>query len=167
MTIERVQGLAEAESLFSRVPDAARAEMAEVLEFAGDDLLAGQRADVPKATGFLASTLAVRILIDELKVRVGLFREGRRAGQSDNFYGRIIEFGRKFQTVTVQRRRRVGGVLRTRRGRKRAEDVVAIYSLKVKARAPRPFIFTGRVGRVEQRLANFFSAVMSRAGANG
>ena len=79
------------------------------------------------------------------------------------------------QTVLVQRRRRVLAdvgdgvqkrILRTSRGRKLAADIAKTYSLKVKARAPHPFIFIPNAQEIAtQRLADFWSQTLARAGA--
>jgi hypothetical protein len=177
-----VTGLAETYSLLARIPDAARDQLGVEIARIGYDVLAGQRRDVAKATGALDAGLGVQLQIDQLRARIGLIgikarstsalrrarREGRSPGESfgDLYYGRFVEYGRRAQVVLVQRRRRVGGRLRSSRGRKHAEDVGATYAMKVPAMAPRPYVHVDRPEiHAEQRLANFWGQVMANAGA--
>lgn len=173
----KVTGLANAYAIFDAVPDAAREQMGIELAIIARDFLAVQRQQAPKLTGKLASGLSILLLLDELRVRIGIIASQKRAGTSrkakrspggglnDLYYGRFVALGRSAQTVTVQRRRRVGGVLRTqsRGSRKRVEDIVATYSLKVKARAPNPFIEVANADTIAaSRLAAFWSKVTNR-----
>jgi len=182
VTAERVRGLAAAFSTLDALPVAARGELQELLVDIGLDLLAAERRDVPKDTGNLYRTLTA--VIEELRVRVGLIgaaarsrsalRRARKSGNADprnygaGFYGRIVNFGRRAQTVVVQRRRRVNGALRSSRGRKRAEDIAATYTMHVRARAAVPFI-TGQQflqNRLAQRVANFWASALARTGGS-
>jgi hypothetical protein len=158
-----VDGLAEAYSLFDRIPDAARERLGAALAGIASDVLAAQQRDVAKRSGQLESGLSFEVLIDELRARVGLL--GIVGKRSRLFYGRIIEAGRRAQTVLVQRRRRVAGQLRLGPGRrKRAEDIASTYSLKVRPLPPRPFVHVDRPEiRAEERLAGFWSEVVASA----
>lgn len=183
MASNRVDGLAETYSLLGRIPAAAREQIGVEMARIGYEILAAQKRDVAKDTGRVASALSLLLQLDELRMRVGLIgirarsksalraaqKQRRAPGESlhDVYYGRFIEYGRRAQTVLVQRRRRVDGRLRTqsRGSRKRVEDISATYALKVKARAPRPFIHVDRPEiRAEQRLASFWSEVLGKAG---
>jgi hypothetical protein len=158
-----VQGLAEAHSLFGAIPEAAREQLGAELAAIGSDVLAAQKGDVAKRTGQLEQGLQLKLFLEQLRVRVGLL--DLKGGRSRLFYGRIVESGRRARTVLVERRRRVGGRLRTNRGRKVAGDVASTYSLRVQPKAPRPFVHVDRPGlRVEQRLADFWSRVTTAAG---
>ncbi|MDF1506199.1 hypothetical protein, partial [Roseisolibacter sp. H3M3-2] len=114
---DKVQGLAEAHGFLAKMPTAAHEQMVVELGIIARDVNALQRNAVPVDTGRLKGALGFRMLAEQLRVRIGLFRAGFRSGQSNTFYGRIIEFGRRAQTVLVQRRRRVNGSLRSSRGR--------------------------------------------------
>jgi hypothetical protein len=83
------------------------------------------------------------------------------------FYGRIVERGRRAQTVLVQRRRRVGGRLpaRPRAPQARRGHREHLFAA-VREMAPRPFIYVERPEiHAEQRLASFWSQVLGNAGA--
>lgn len=164
---------------FDQISDAARDQLGVELAIIGRELRDRQRAAAPEDTGALRGGLSVWLMLEQLRVRVGVLgQRNRRSGKrsyGDLFYGRIVEFGRKAQTVIVQRRRRVKvdigdgkqkAILRTSRRRKLAADIAATYSLKVKARAPHPFIFVeGAQESATQRLVNFWDQTLSRVGA--
>jgi hypothetical protein len=131
----RVDGLAETYSMFGRIPDAAREQLGVEMARIGYEVLAGQKQDVAKSTGELEQGLSLKLMIDRLRVQVGLL--GLTGARSRLFYGRIVERGRRAQTVLVQRRRRVGNKLRLGPGRrKRVQDIASVYSLRVPAMAP-------------------------------
>jgi hypothetical protein len=142
MAFERIRGLDAAEALFDTLDNDAALELGKLLAELGGLEHAAQVADVPEETGALRAGLAVQLQLARLRVRVGLL--GLKGGRNNLFYGRPVEKGVRAQTVTVQRRRRVGGRLRTKRNRKQASDIVVTYSLHVKARAARPFIYPDR-----------------------
>lgn len=164
---------------FDTIPDAAREQLGVELAIIGREFRDLQRGAAPADTGALKGALSVWLMLDQLRVRVGLIgmrnRRSRKRSYGDAFYGRFVEFGRKAQTVLVQRRRRVVAdmgdgvqkrILRTSRRRKLASDIVTTYSMKVKARAPHPFIFVPKAQETAtQRLANFWSETLARAGA--
>lgn len=158
----RLQGATEASALFEALPSAARNEMADTLDRIGRDVRAAQIARAPSATGALRSEITVQLLTDQLKVRVGLFGPRSKAA----FYGRVINGGRKAQTVLVQRRR-VGATKLLRNRRKRVEDIVATYRLRVRALAPDPFIDLPAAeldGIATQRIADYWSRALAFAG---
>lgn len=165
---EKVEGLAESASLLGAIPDAAREQMGVELGLIGRDVLNLQRAAVPIRSGDLRGGLTLKLLIDALRVRVGLL--DLKKGRSPLYYGRFVNYGRKAQTVIVQRRRRVNGKLRSSRGRKNSADISATYKLNVKAEAAHPFIEVDfdEVAAV-QRLRSFWDSVIGRAegGATG
>jgi hypothetical protein len=162
----RVDGLAETHSLFDRLPQAAREQIAVEEARIGYDVLAAQKRDVAKRSGELESGLSLQLMIEKLRVRVGLL--GLSGARRNLFYGRIVESGRRAQTVLVERRRRVAGKLRLGPGRrKRAEDIATTYSLKVRPLPPRPFVRVDRPEiHAEQRLASFWSEVLANVGAS-
>lgn len=167
MTMSRVDGVAAAAAMFDRIPDAAREQLAVELGIIGREIRQAQQAEAPKLTGQLSAGLSIAVAIEQLRVRIGLL--GLKGGRAKLYYGRFVQFGRKAQTVLVQRRRRVDGKLRTARGRKRAEDIAATYSLRVKARAPHPYVRTADDPLVQElvadRLAGFWSETLAKAGA--
>jgi hypothetical protein len=188
--VEATQGLNQAIATIEALPNAARWEFADMLGRLGRDILAIQRAHVARDTGALAAGLSSELHVDDatIRLKVGLLgvearsksarRRADKAGGGDPrnlgdiFYGRFVAFGRKAQTVAVERRRRVAGQLRTERGsygrRKRIEDIAATYPMKVRALAPRPFINPpdGSVDAVvDQRTTSFWERTLSRAGA--
>lgn len=137
--------LAELTRLFDTLPADAEAALKEQLPKVAAAILAVQREGVPVRTGDLWRGLAIQTLNDGLKVRAGLVGTTSSSGKTSLgglFYGRIVEFGRKGQTVWVERRRRVGGNLRLARGKKIAADIVKAYSMRVAPAPARPFVDT-------------------------
>lgn len=135
--------------MLGALPEAAKDQLAVELAIIGKDVLAAQKRDVAKRTGALEQGLSIQVLVDALRVRIGLL-----ARKSKLFYGRIIEGGRRAQVVLAKRRVRVGG--------RRSQTVAATYSMRVSRLAPRPFIRVDRPEiRAEQRLANFWSEVVA------
>jgi hypothetical protein len=170
---ETLKGQAAAMALFDNLPKASDDELINVLPKMGAAVLAAQRQDVAIRTGDLWRGLSVQVLSGGHKIRVGIVGKADAASskKSNLFYGRIVEFGRRGQVVNVQRRRRVGGRLRTTRGRKRAEDIVSTYTMKVPSAAPRPFVETPQAQAAAlnagNNLADFWVNVLNRAGAAG
>lgn len=145
---ERVTGLAEVYAMFGRLPQASREQLGVELAIISRDVLAAQRQDVAKRTGALASSLSMQLLIEDLRVKVGMIgvkarsksalRRAAKARRSvgewlgGNFYGRFVEFGRKAQTVLVTR-----GVDRTVRGKGSSRKVVyATSSTRLRTSGP-------------------------------
>jgi hypothetical protein len=131
-------------ALLKRIPDSARDELAGELGRSGRMLLAAMQADAPVRTGRLRAALGMRLSIKQLYLRVGII--GKRKA-SDHFYGHILEFGRKAQTVRVDRERftakRVDG---TYKGR-------GYYLMQVPAMRPRKFAFTPATTAIRRGLA--------------
>lgn len=179
MQYSRLEGTEILLRRFDTIPKAAEEQLGVELAIIGRDMRDMQRAASPHDTGTLRGALSVWLMLDQLRVRVGLIgqrnRRSRKRSYGDAFYGRFVEFGRKAQTVIVQRRRRVRAhigagehknILRTSRRRKIAADIVASYSMKVKARAPHPFVFIPNAQEIAtQRLADFWSNTLARSGA--
>lgn len=169
MSFNGVRGLDAAQSMFNALPDAARYELAVALgEIAKIILRAQQTAVAVGTTGDLKAGLTVEIQVALLRVKVGLVNLKR--GSHPLFYGRFVDQGVRAQTVLVERRRRVNGRLRLeRRGnRKRLSDIVARYSLNVRAQPARPFIDPPGAdldGQIATVLEDFWSNTFSRVGA--
>jgi hypothetical protein len=177
MAGKNVQGLAESYSLFERLPSAAHEEMAVELAIIARELLVAQEQDVARATGELAGALGFQLLLNRLKVKVGLLLGGRAAGKFNGrqrkelaggpFYGRFVEFGRRAQTVLVTRRlkRKVKGNGRNGNGR-RVIYQGKPYTLRVKAQAPRPFVTQPLLQQVaDNHLSEFWAGAIARTGS--
>ena len=179
MQYSRLEGAEILLRRFDSIPKEAEEQLGVELAIIGREYRDQQRAAAPEDTGTLRGALSVWLMLEQLRVRVGLIgtrnRRSKKRSYGNAFYGRFVEFGRKAQTVLVQRRRRVLAdvgdgvqkrILRTSRGRKLAADIAKTYSLKVKARAPHPFIFIPNAQEIAtQRLADFWSQTLARAGA--
>lgn len=147
------EGVRETQRLFRRLPGAATDEMAGVMKRYGPKFLAAQRGNAPVRTGRLIAGLAVRFLRRTLRLRVGYIG---KAINRKLFYGHIIQFGRKAQTVTVKRRK----------GTNRP------YALRVGPLAARPFVHgTRRVAAIRtqlyQDLQKFWGNVLAKASRGG
>jgi hypothetical protein len=160
-----IKGVAETVALFDRLPDAAKTELGAILEDIGQVGLQAEERDVPRKTGALAGALKVLALVDQLRVRVGLIGLKAGRGKRDLFYGRIVNFGRQGQTVVVQRRRS-GAPKTLRNRRKRVEDIVATYRMKVRPMAARPFVTGNRdalANAADAKLADFWARALARS----
>jgi len=189
-----VQGLAEAYSLMDQLPTAAHEELAVELAVMARELSAAQHQDVAKATGALDAALSYQLLLDRLQIKVGLLRGAREGGSFNGrqrkavaggpFYGRIVEFGRKAQTVVVTRRikkRRIRGNGRNgttrrviygaastrlrRRGPNKGTPIGSPYKLRVKARSAHPFVAQPLLQQVaDNHLSEFWAGAFARLG---
>ncbi|HEX7742276.1 MAG TPA: hypothetical protein VF442_07560 [Sphingobium sp.] len=144
--------------MMRQLPDAMKAEIREVLDRGGRAMVATMRARAPRKTGALHAGISYRIMAS-MKLRVGLL--GTKRGRARLFYGRIQDLGRKAQTVTVTRRK-TGVNNGLRGGRKKAEDVVSVYRLRVRPMAPKRFV-TGRMPDLRNMLTRDLKAAWSRA----
>lgn len=169
MAGSNVQALAEVYAELGALPEAAREELGVELAIIGRDVLAQQKQLVPKRTGALEAGLGLQLVLDRLRVKIGLLNV--RAGRSKLFYGRIIQFGRSAQTVLVTRHLKVLG----RRGnnrkgnRRRTLRAGKPYPMKVRAMAARPFVQRDDWDAIDAaargRLADFWANVLKRSGA--
>jgi hypothetical protein len=155
-----LKGFTETEAWLSGLEASTRAKLAELLAEFGVEVSAAQKAAVARATGHLAAGLGVDLLLDRLRVRIGLL--SLKSGRNSRYYGRFVEFGRRAQTVRVIR-----GTSASKRSasarRKRAAgaDLRKPYSLRVKPMAPRPFVnLPGIDERLARRTADFWSGVL-------
>jgi hypothetical protein len=139
-------------------------------------MLAAQHAAAPQATGALDAALSLQLVLDRLRVRVGLLLGGRDAKRVNGrsfkaraggpWYGRIVEFGRRAQTVLVTRHLTV----LAKRGNNRNGDTRRTifagkpYSLRVKAMAPRPFVRLPLLEEVATSVvADFWAKTLAKA----
>lgn len=190
----KVEGLAETYSLFDQLPQAAEDELAVELAIIGREILTAQHADVAKDTGALDAALSLQLLLERLKIRVGLLIGGRGAGKINGrrdkgraggpFYGRFVEFGRSAQTVLVTRRvkrRRVRGNNRggnsrrteflsaserlRRRGPNRGSAIGSPYKMRVKGKGARPFVAQPLLQEAGSAiLSDFWAKALQRLG---
>jgi len=165
VTSDRVRGLSAALTLFESMGEEAQEELGQLLGEIAVEGLAIQQSRVPVDTGDLQANLEAQVLVEALRARMGLLNI--KSGRSRLFYGRPVDHGIRAQTVTVQRRRKVNGRLRTVRGRKRASDIVSTYSLKVKAREGVHFIEAPDLGQIaDGKLDAFWERLEARAGGS-
>lgn len=139
--MRRVKGDKAFTKLIGRLPDMVREEIREQMNRTGEEQLARMQSEAPVRTGALRGGLSAKVTPSGLRLKVGL------VGKPINrklFYGRIVEFGRKGQTV---RARRAGG---------------KPYLLRIKGMAPRPFVYN--VNR--EAIYAPFRAIWDRALAN-
>lgn len=165
----RLTGVRRFRRLLRAAPESVTAQLVRVLENGGRAIQSAMRARAPKRTGAVAAGITYKVLPKSLRLRIGLL--GTPRGRAKLFYGRIQDLGRRAQTVTVQRRRRVEvnigrgevkSILRTSRGRKRAEDIVTTYQMRVPAMAPKRFI-TGRYPELRTAIRNALRGIWNRA----
>jgi len=172
----RVRGAKTFRRILRGMPDAMRNELAGEMQQGGAELLAAMRSRAPRgATGKLASGLTAKVYPRYLRLRVGYI--GKRVN-SRLFYARILEFGRRAQTVSVSRLNKGGrqawrSRIRARQARlsRKPHDLVSVYQLRVKPLAPRRFVY-GPLTNLRvvfgRRLRGAWDrALKSIAGANG
>jgi len=156
------RGFAETGSFLDRLPDETRGRLAWLLAELGTEVSAAQKAALASkthGTGFLSGGLGVDVLLERLRVRIGLLalQAGRR---SSRYYGRFVEFGRRAQTVRVIRGTSASPKSASVR-RKHNQRVRGAYTLRVRAMAPREFIFLPDLeARADRRLADFWSEIL-------
>lgn len=128
------------------MPDAMRAEMVDVLTKsrpAAEALVAGRLdATTRRRTGKLRAGVKSKVFSRTLRLQVGFL--GTKAGRAKLFYARILDLGRKAQTVTIKRGPRAG------------------KKMKVRAIAARRFV-TGGIGQLGSVINVKLSGVWDRA----
>jgi len=170
MARTKIRGLGKFRRLLRRMPDAVRGELVVELSVTGRQIAQAMKAKTPQKTGAVRQGITSKVLPKSLRLQVGLL--GTRGGQSKLFYGRIQDLGRRAQTVLVQRRRRVAQTFRDGRtvnmlrtgsgGRKRTEDIVATYKMRVRGMAPKRFI-TGRMPDLRRTLNDNLRGIFARS----
>jgi hypothetical protein len=123
--------------------------------------------DAPKRTGALRSGLIMRLYPATLRVRVGIL--GKRPAER-LFYGRIIEKGVRPQTVIASRKGAhlsVGGRSIGQRGRALQAGVKGVYMMRIRGRAPRPFVYSPETKALRDtmggQLAGYWDRVLAAA----
>jgi hypothetical protein len=98
------------------MPDAMRTELADVLTKtrpAAEALVAGRLdATTGRRTGALRAGVKSKVFPRTLRLQVGFL--GTKAGRAKLFYARILDLGRKAQTVTIKRGPRAGKQMKVR-----------------------------------------------------
>jgi hypothetical protein len=101
----RWTGTKSAKRLVKNIPEAMRAELVEALNEGATDLYRAVYSRTPHKTGALQGQLRKRVYPKTLRLRIGFFRGGKN---SKAYIARILEFGRKAQTVAIRRGPRAG-----------------------------------------------------------
>lgn len=133
-----VKGAAKVRRLMKRMPEAVQREMRVSLEAAGQLLGETIRARTPRRTGELSKGIRHKVFPTTLKMQVGLI--GSKKIREGLFYGRILEFGRRAQTVRVTRGTTVSKSYSARNKRAAGATLAKPYLLRVKAIAPMRFV---------------------------
>lgn len=144
------------------LPDAMRAEMVDVLTKTGPAAAAIIERRVAgttkRRTGKLLAGVKWKVFPRTLRMQAGFI--ATKAGRQKLFYARILDLGRKAQTVTVNRRKVAGSLLV---GGRRVSG--APYKMKVRAIAAKRFV-TGGIGGLRQivnvRLNNVWDRAIRR-----
>lgn len=123
---------------------AIQGEVETLLRETGAQVLTEQKSRVPVRTGALKQGLSMKVLPKSRRLQVGLI--GKPVNRK-LYYGRIVEFGRKGQTV---RARRAGG---------------KPYLMKVRGMAPRPFVYSVNREDIYSRFRSLWDRVLGRAAA--
>jgi hypothetical protein len=166
MARSRIKGVAKVKRIMRALPDAMRDQIADALEQSGKDLAAEMSGRTPSRTGALRAGIKWRVLRKTMRLRVGLIDAPKVRNKL--FYGRILDLGRKAQTVTVNRR--IAGVAQPGGGKAVAGARVAKYTMRVRAIAPKRFV-TGRYpdlrAKINDRLRGVWTRALSKiAGGN-
>lgn len=129
-----IRGSKSFRRLLRGLPDAMRAEMADVLTKTGPPAasIVERRieATTKRRTGALSAGVKWKVYPRTLRLQVGFL--GTKAGRAKLFYARILDLGRKAQTVTVKRKKGA-----------------APYQMRVRAITPKRFV-TGGIDGVRQ-----------------
>lgn len=173
-----LQGLANAYALMDAIPSAAEKQVAADLIDIGEVVHKAQLGEVPIAAmarngepepGTLKAGLSVQLLLDQLKVRIGLIGNiSKRSGNTNLgglFYGVIVNFGRVAQTVLVTRHikaRRITGNGKT--SKRKVHYLTKPYSMRVRHMDPREFIQVDAEvqAEVDAKAADFWANTLSQ-----
>ena len=165
----RVRGAISTRRLLKRAPDAMRAELASVMIAAGPEIAGAMRGRAPRGkTGNLVAGVAWKFYPSTLRLVVGFI--GKKLNRQ-LFYARILELGRRAQTVTVTRGRSGGGKgrrYRTKDGRVRT--VGDFYQMRVTALTPRRFVYqpaTDLRRALSKRLNGIWDRVLQKLSGGG
>lgn len=149
-------------SLLKRLPDSVAEEFRQQLDRTGKTMLQRARSRVPVRTGALKAGLSYKVLPKTLKLKVGLVGKpvNRRL-----WYGRIVEFGRKAQTVVVNRSGRATSFSGHKwKRRALAAGVKGFYQLRVRAMQPRKFVYSVTREQLYRPFQKIWGKALHRAG---
>lgn len=158
MAKRRWSGMNRVRRILRNLPDAMQVEMGDALEDSGREIAAAMAGRTPERTGALRKGIKYRVLRKSLRLRVGLIDAPRVRNKL--FYGRILDLGRKAQTVTV--RRRIAGVAQPGGGKALPGARVAKYLMRVRGIAPKRFV-TGRYPDLRAALNQRLRGIWDRA----
>jgi hypothetical protein len=120
----RLRGLVHVRRLLQRLPDSVSAEMAKVMEEVRPAAVAIAKAGAPVRRGKLRAAIDGQVYVKSLRFRVGLLT---KKIARENFYGHILEVGRKAQSIPNIRRSKPSGGFTTYA---KAMEVKAIHPTK-------------------------------------
>lgn len=151
------------------IEPAMRAEMAKEMRGVGHDILAAMQANAPVATGKFKNSLSASLNERSLTLKIGLV--GKPINR-EVFYARILEGGRKAQTIAVSRgfdaQKAAASRLEGANMRLRVNSYRSTYLLHVRAFPPHRTVYARYTRlRVEfnQRLKGIWDRVLTRAAA--
>lgn len=157
--MSKVKGARATRALLRRMPDATQDEVVGALDRGGQRLQAAMRAKAKRKSGNLQQGVKYKVFPKTLRMQVGLI--GTKRGRAKLFYGFVLDKGRKAQVVTVQRRRVGSGKLLSR-GRKRAQDIVSTYRMRVTAIKGDQFV-SGRYPDLRRLMGDELRSLFDRA----
>lgn len=148
----QLQGSKSVRRLLKSIPDEMRLEMAHALEDVGPKLTRAMQANAPSRTGALRAGIKWKVLRRSLRLQVGLL--GSKRGRAKLFYGYILNFNRKGQSVFTRRKTNSGKV--------------STYTMRVKYRKGDHFV-TGRYPDLRNmttaKLRGIWDRVLTRVSA--
>lgn len=145
-----IRGSKSFRRLLRGMPDAVRAEMADVLTKAGPSAAAliERRIDATtrRRTGSLRAAVKWKVFPRTLRLQAGFL--GNKSTRTRVFYARILDLGRRAQTVVVTRRQKVLRALGNNRNGNNRRFIRAgqPYKLRVRAIAAKRFVTAGAGG---------------------
>ncbi len=146
----RVRGALRVRNILRSLPDECQQMLVQELEAAGPKVLQRARSEAPRRTGALKEGLGFKVYPRLGQLIVGIY--GSKQKVRDLFYGRILEFGRRAQTV----------MRRSRSGVRHPMKVKPIPASRYDIIGPRTLRYAQYLLR--PALKNAFSNALRRAG---
>lgn len=150
----KLEGADRIKRLFRNLPDAARAEMVEVLEGGSSDIERAIIKETPRRTGALVAAIKRKVLKQTLSAKIGII--GPPSERRSIFYGRILDLGRRAQVAKAVRRAPSGKISR--------------HTVNVRAIAPKRFISGPRTDArtlIASRLRGVWDRILKRLAEGG